>query len=73
MFRHTYRTLATAAGASEIAIRLLMGHSLQGDVSFDYLTADLDWLRRAQGSISDYILTAAGMEGNFAFDERAFR
>jgi integrase len=73
VFRHTYRTLATAAGASEIAIRLLMGHSLQGDVSFDYLTADLDWLRRAQGSISNYILTAASMDGNFVFDERTFR
>jgi len=35
-------------------------------------TADLDWLRRAQGSISDYILTAAGMDRSFAFDERAF-
>ena len=73
VFRHTYRALATSAGASEIAIRLLIGHNLRGDVSFDYLIADLDWLPRAQGSISDYILTAAGMVGSFAFDERAFR
>jgi integrase len=59
VFRHTYRTLATSSGASEVAIRLLMGHSLQGDVSFDYLTADLDWLRQAQEQINAYILEAA--------------
>jgi integrase len=73
VFRHTYRTLATASGASEIAIRLLMGHSLQGDVSFDYLTADLDWLRKAQESISEYVLKAAGKGAEFQFAADAFR
>lgn len=72
VFRHTYRTLATSAGASEIAIRLLMGHSLQGDVSFDDLTADLDWLRRAQETISAYILEAARVGASFRFSEHAF-
>lgn len=72
VLRHTYRTLATASGASEIAIRLLMGHSLQGDVSFDYLTADLDWLRRAQNDISSYILKAAGQSGSFVFEPSIF-
>jgi integrase len=73
VLRHTYRTLATASGASEIAIRLLMGHSLQGDVSFDYLTADLDWLHRAQDGISRYILEAAGQKASFTFSAAAFR
>jgi integrase len=72
VFRHTYRTLATASGASEIAIRLLMGHSLQGDVSFDYLTADLDWLRKAQDGIGKYILEASGEKSSFAFPTDAF-
>lgn len=72
VFRHTYRTLATVSGTSEIAIRLLMGHKLQGDVSFDYLTADLDWLRRAQDGISQYILKAAGQTSSFRFRPGAF-
>ena len=56
-----YRTLATSSG-----------HSLQGDVSFDYLTADLDWLRRAQDDISGYILRAAGKDTTFKFDQDSF-
>lgn len=73
VFRHTYRTLATSAHVSEIAIRLLMGHSLRGDVSFDYLTADLTWLRKAQEEISAYILEAAGVGADFRFAPDAFR
>lgn len=72
VFRHTYRTLATSAYVSEIAIRLLMGHSLSGDVSFDYLTADLTWLRKAQEQISAYILEAAGLDAGFRFPPDAF-
>ena len=72
VFRHSYRTLATSSGASEIAIRLLMGHSLHGDVSFDYLTADVDWLRRRQDSISEYILKAAGKDIAFTFENDSF-
>jgi integrase len=72
VFRHSYRTLATSAHVSEIAIRLLMGHSLRGDVSFDYLTADLTWLRKAQEEISAYILNAAGVGASFRFAPDAF-
>ncbi len=72
VFRHTYRTLATSAHVSDIAIRLLMGHSLRGDVSFDYLTADLTWLRKAQEEISAYILEAAGVGSDFRFTADAF-
>ena len=68
----TYRTLATSAHVSEIAIRLLMGHSLRGDVSFDYLTADLTWLRKAQEEISAYILEAAGLAADFRFAPDTF-
>ncbi len=67
VFRHTYRTLATSADVADVAIRLLMGHSLKGDVSFDYLTADLEWLRAAQEKISAYILKSAGMPPDFRF------
>jgi hypothetical protein len=73
VFRHTYRTLATSAHVSDIAIRLLMGHSLRGDVSLDYLTADLTWLRKAQEEISAYILDAAGVGADFQFSALAFK
>jgi hypothetical protein len=66
-FRPTYRTLATSADVADVAIRLLMGHSLSGDVSFDYLTADLEWLRTAQEKISAYILKASGQDPEFTF------
>lgn len=72
VFRHTYRTLATSAGVSEVAIRLLMGHKLQNDVSFDYLTADLDWLRKGQDTISAYILSSAGKAPNYEFPHTYF-
>jgi hypothetical protein len=66
-FRHTYRTLATSSNVADVAIRLLMGHSLKGDVSFDYLTADLEWLRAAQNMISRYVLKAAGLPEDYVF------
>ncbi|MGQ0533295.1 MAG: hypothetical protein ACT4OF_11485 [Caulobacteraceae bacterium] len=49
-----------------------MGHSLRGDVSFDYLTADLTWLRKAQEEVSAYILEAAGVGADFRFAPDAF-
>lgn len=67
VFRHTYRTLATSADVADVAIRLLMGHSLKGDVSFDYLTADLEWLRAAQEKVSVHVLKTAGMPPDFRF------
>jgi integrase len=39
--RHSYRTSLAALGCPPDSARLLLGHSLSGDVSRNYITADL--------------------------------
>ena len=59
--RQTYRTLAQAAGISQLDIHLLMNHSLPG-VNAGYITRDGllgDHLRKQQERISQVILDAA--------------
>ncbi len=60
--RQTYRTLAQAAGISQLDIHLLMNHSLPG-VNAGYITRDGllgGHLRKQQARISQVILDAAG-------------
>ena len=59
--RQSYRTLAHAAGVSEVDAKLLMNHKLPG-VNAGYLTkgALLGHLRAEQARISAFILSAAG-------------
>lgn len=59
--RQTYRTLAQAAGVSQLDIHLLMNHSLPG-VNAGYITREGllgDHLRKQQEQISQIILDAA--------------
>ena len=56
--RQSYRTLAQAAGVSELDIHLLMNHSLPG-VNAGYITRDSllrDHLRKQQQRISDLVV-----------------
>jgi integrase len=56
--RQTYRTIAAAAGVSEIDCRLLMNHAIQG-VNAGYITRHKlleDHLRHQQQAISDMIV-----------------
>src|SRR6202012_5012893 len=56
--RQSYRTLAQAAGVSELDVHLLMNHSLPG-VNAGYITRDRllrDHLRQQQQGISDLIV-----------------
>lgn len=56
--RQSYRTLAQAAGVSELDVHLLMNHSLPG-VNAGYITRDSllsDHLRKQQERISEVIL-----------------
>ena len=58
--RQTYRTLAQAAGVSDLDVHLLMNHSLPG-VNAGYITRDQllrDHLRKQQQRISDVITKA---------------
>ena len=59
--RQSYRTIAQAAGISQLDIHLLMNHSLPG-VNAGYITRDGllgDHLRQQQERISDIIMAAA--------------
>ncbi|WP_244437356.1 hypothetical protein [Aliihoeflea sp. 2WW] len=59
--RQSYRTLAQAAGVSELDIHLLMNHSLPG-VNAGYITRDSllrDHLRKQQERISKVIIDSA--------------
>ncbi|MFS8041285.1 hypothetical protein [Xanthobacter sp. AM33] len=59
--RQSYRTLAQAAGVSELDVHLLMNHSLPG-VNAGYITRDSllrDHLRKRQERISKVIIDSA--------------
>jgi hypothetical protein len=61
--RQTYRTIAQAAGVSELDIHLLMNHSLPG-VNAGCITRDKllrDHLRKQQDRISAIVLEGAGI------------
>jgi integrase len=60
--RQSYRTLAQAAGVSEVDIHLLMNHSLPG-VNAGYITRDkllCDHLRKQQERISAVVIDKVG-------------
>lgn len=65
--RQSYRTLAQAAGVSELDIHLLMNHSLPG-VNAGYITRDRllrDHLRTQQQRISDVVVGSVGNKHGF--------
>jgi hypothetical protein len=60
--RQTFRTIATAAGVSEIDAKLLMNHAIPG-VNAGYITRHKllqDHLRRQQQAISSAVFAALG-------------
>ena len=64
--RQSYRTLAQAAGVSELDIHLLMNHSLPG-VNAGYITRDRllrDHLRQQQQRISELVVHGLEMKRN---------
>jgi len=60
--RHTFRTTLADLGATSDQARLLMGHSMGGDVSRDYITAPLlvDSLRPVVNAVVRRYLTILG-------------
>jgi hypothetical protein len=54
--RHTFRTVLTELGATTDQARLLMGHSLAGDVSRGYITSSLliESLRPLANQVADH-------------------
>jgi hypothetical protein len=64
--RQSYRTLAQAAGVSELDIHLLMNHSLPG-VNAGYITRDRllrDHLRKQQQRISEAVFSSIRKQGD---------
>jgi hypothetical protein len=62
--RQSYRTLAQAAGVSELDIHLLMNHSLPG-VNAGYITRDRllrNHLRQQQQRISELVVRSGAVE-----------
>lgn len=67
--RQSYRTLAQAAGVSELDIHLLMNHSLPG-VNAGYITRDRllrDHLRKQQQRISELIVQSRSVDEIFCW------
>jgi integrase len=62
--RHTYRTTLAQLGVGTDQARMLMGHSLGGDVSRDYITAALvvESLRPLSNAVADRYAEVIGWE-----------
>jgi integrase len=60
--RHTFRTILAQLGASPDQARLLMGHSMSGDVSRGYITAGLlvESLRPITNAVSERLAAIIG-------------
>jgi integrase len=62
--RHTYRTVLFELGATTDQARMLMGHSMGGDVSRSYITAGLviESLRPITNAVSERLVGLAGVD-----------
>ena len=62
--RHTFRTTLAELGASPDQARLLMGHSMGGDVSRGYITAPLliESLRPIVNAVAEHYVKVVGLD-----------
>jgi len=60
--RRTFITAAESLDISAYAVKRLVNHKLNGDVTAGYIVADVECLRKPMQQISDYLLTAAGVK-----------
>ena len=60
--RRTFITIAESLDISAYAVKRLVNHKLNGDVTAGYIVADVERLRKPMQQISDYLLTAAGVK-----------
>ena len=60
--RHTFRTTLAQLGISSDQSRMLMGHSMHGDVSRNYITSSLviESLRPIAAAVSEHYLRILG-------------
>ena len=62
--RHTFRTTLAELGVSSDQSRMLMGHSMGGDVSRGYITAPLliESLRPIANAVAEHYVKVVGLD-----------
>lgn len=60
--RRTFITVAESLDISAYAVKRLVNHKMNGDVTAGYIVADAERLREPMQRITDYLLSAAGVK-----------
>ena len=60
--RRTFITIAEGLDISAYALKRLMNHKMNGDITADYIVTDVERLRKPMQQITDYILKCMGAQ-----------
>ena len=60
--RRTFITIAESLDISAYALKRMMNHKMNGDVTAGYIVTDVERLRKPMEKIADYILSVAGIQ-----------
>ena len=58
--RRTFITIAESLDISAYALKRLMNHKMNGDITAGYIVTDVERLRKPMQQITDYILKCMG-------------
>jgi integrase len=71
--RRTFTTTAESLNISAYALKRLLNHRMNHDVTSGYLVIDVERLRKPMQQITDYLLKSMGVkEGTVIFLKRRF-
>jgi integrase len=62
--RRTFTTIAESLDISAYAVKLLVNHKINGDITGYYIISDVERLRRPMQKITDYLLKCAGVQAS---------
>ena len=60
--RRTFITIAEGLDISAYALKRLMNHKMNGDITAGYIVADVERLRKPMQQITDYLLKCMGVQ-----------
>lgn len=60
--RRTFITIAEGLDISAYALKRLMNHKMNGDITAGYIVTDVERLRKPMQQITDYFLKCMGLE-----------
>ena len=60
--RRTFITIAESLDISAYALKRLMNHKMNGDITASYIVTDVERLRKPMQKITDYILERKGIK-----------